>query len=367
MQLIKVKLPENIDQFSLFQKLSSQKINVYSVYSSQGHLYFSIRKQDIKPFRKIRKSLKIPVSLQDEAKQETVTIYSYTIVGVLLFLLIPILLSQFIWRIDIVSYSPESKVLIEEQLKEMKIKEKMLASNLPSEQEIRQNLLLKNKEFSWIHFTKSGSTFTVTPMLAPKLQQREVKKAPAIHLIAKRSGVITDFSLVKGVRAVEKNVSVKKGDILVNGFVKQGDKTVITSAEGKVYASYWVELNFEVPTKVTLMEPSNKEFVIQRKGKNEQKYWKEISLPQFIRPYISAGYVQSSEKVSYQITEESMDTLIRPLLFQKILDEMPAETQILEDKVLQVSLQNDKVKGKLLLLINENIAIPQVIPQGDGA
>ncbi len=367
MQLIQIQLPNTVDQYVLFQKMFSANIEVFKVYSTEKHLYFSIRKQDLKIFRRIRKSLKVSVSLKDETKHGTVTIYSYTIIGVLLFFIIPILLSQFIWKINIVSHSPESQVLISEHLKEIKIKEKMLASSLPSEQEIRQSLLLKNKEFSWIHFTKSGSTFTVTPMLAPKLQEREIKNAPSVHLIAKRSGVITDFDLVKGVRAVEKNVSVKKGDILVNGFVKQGEKTVITSAEGKVYASYWIEMNFELPTNVTLMEPSTKEFIIQRKRKDDIDYWKELSLPRFIQPYFSAGYVQSSNKVSYKLTEESMEKLIRPLLFQKILNEMPAETQILEDKVLQVSIQNDKVKGKLLLLINENIAIPQVIPQGDEA
>ena len=66
-------------------------------------------------------------------------------------------------------------------------------------------------------------------------------------------------------------------------------------------------------------------------------------------------------------TEESIEHLIRPLLFQKIMKELPTGTQLLEDKVLQVSIQDDKVKGKILLLINENIAIPHVIPQGDEA
>ena len=47
------------------------------------------------------------------------------------------------------------------------------------------------------------------------------------------------------------------------------------------------------------------------------------------------------------------------------MKELPTGTQLLEDKVLQVSIQDDKVKGKILLLINENIAIPHVIPQGD--
>lgn len=98
---------------------------------------------------------------------------------------------------------------------------------------------------------------------------------------------------------------------------------------------------------------------------DKQVFWKEIQLPAFIQKYVQAGYVQKSHQITYSLTEESIEHLIRPLLFQKIIKELPTGTQLLEDKVLQVSIQDDKVKGKILLLINENIAIPHVIPQGD--
>ncbi|MEK4521684.1 sporulation protein YqfD [Psychrobacillus sp. FSL W7-1457] len=364
-QLIRIQLPSSTDQFLLFQKLLSQQIEVYRVYSTEESLFFSIKRKDLKEFRKIRKTLKIPVHLKDETKNRTISLYSYSIIGVIFFFIIPVVLAQFIWKINIDSYTPESNILITEQLKEMKIKERIRISSLPSEQEIRQKLLLKHKEFSWIHFTQSGSTLTVTPMLAPVTKEREVKNAPASHLIAKRSGVITDFELVKGVRAVDKNAAVKKGDILVNGFVTQGEKRIITSAEGKVYASYWIELNFELPKKVTIVKPTTREVLIEKKSNNSNEYWKEIAMPRFLQPYFKAGYVQGSEKVTYDLDEESVEHLVRPLLFQKIMNDLPRGTQILEDKVLQMSIENDKVKGKILLLINENIATPQVIPQGD--
>lgn len=364
-QLVRVQLPSSTDQFLLFQKMLSQQIEVYRVYSTEEHLFFSIKRKDLKEFRKIRKSLKIPVHLKDETKKGTISLYSYSIIGVICFFIIPVILAQFIWKVNIDSYTPESNVLIMEQLKEMKIKEKILISSLPSEQEIRQKLLLKHKEFSWIHFTQSGSTLTVTPMLAPVTKEREVKNPPPSHLVAKRSGVITDFVLVKGVRAVEKNTAVKKGDLLVNGFVTQGEKRIITSAEGKVYASYWIELNFELPKKVTIVKPTTREVLIEKKSNESSDYWKEIAMPRFLQPYFKAGYIQGSENVTYDLDEKSVEHLVRPLLFQKIMNDLPQGTQILEDKVLQMSIENDKVKGKILLLINENIATPQVIPQGD--
>ncbi|QFF99479.1 hypothetical protein PB01_11930 [Psychrobacillus glaciei] len=366
-QLIQVKVPVKTDQHLLFQRLLSANIGIYQVHSSDQYLFFSIKRKDLKLFRKIRRSLRLSVQLEDRMKEGTISSRSFSIIGFVLFIIIPVILAQFIWSVQIESDSPESNVLLSEELKVLNIKEKIRSSSLPSEQEIRQKILLKHKEYSWVHFTKSGSKFTVTPMLAPIQSEREIKNAPPTHLIAKRSGVVTDFELVKGVRAVEKNVSVNKGDILVNGFVTQGDKRIITSAEGKVFANYWIELEFEIPQKVSLMKPNDRKLVVQRKGDKKIEYWKEISLPTLLQNYLEAGYIRNLEEESYLLDKQSMKKLIRPLLYQKIINELPAGTQILEDKILQVTIQNDKVKGKVLFLINENIAIPQVIPQGDEA
>lgn len=366
-RLIKIQAPITTDQFTLYKSLKEQNIEVYQLHTNENHVNFSIQAKDLKAFRKVRKKLKLSINLENELKESTISIYSASVIGVFFFIVIPVLLAQFIWSIQIDSDSPESNIMLTEQLKEMGIKTRMIASKLPEEQEIRQNILLEHKEYSWVHFSKSGSTFTVSPMLAPPQTEKELKDAPAVNLIAKRSGVITDFTLTKGVRAVEKNIAVKKGDVLVNGFVTQGNKRIITSAEGKVYANYWIELSFELPTQVAVINPNSTELVIQKKVGSKQMFWKEIQLPGFIQKYVQAGYVQKKHQITYSLTEESIEHLIRPLLFQKIIKELPTGTQLLEDKVLQVSIQDDKVKGKILLLINENIAIPHVIPQGDEA
>lgn len=366
-RLIKIHAPISTDQFTLYKSLKEQNIEVYQLHTNENHISFSIQAKDLQAFRKVRKKLKLSIKLEDDLKESTISIYSASVIGVFFFLVIPVLFSQFIWNIHIDSDSPESNILLTEQLKEIGIKERMIASKLPAEQEIRQNILLKHKEYSWVHFSKSGANFTVTPMMAPPQTERVIEDVPAVNLVAKRGGVITDFSLLKGVRAVEKNIAVKKGDVLVNGFVTQGNNRIITSAEGKVYASYWIELSFELPTQVAVINPNAKELVIQKKVDDKQMFWKEIQLPAFIQKYVQAGYVQKNHQITYSLTEESIERLIRPLLFQKIIKELPTGTQLLEDKVLQVSIQDDKVKGKILLLINENIAIPHVIPQGDEA
>lgn len=364
-QTIQIRISVKTDQFLLFQRLLAVNIHVFQVYSTEKYIYFSIRKKDLSAFRKVRRKLKLKVMMIDQKAKGIIDIRSITIVGVLLFLCIPVILAQFIWSIQIDTSSPETNILLLEELKEMDIRQNIQSRKLPSEQIIRQKLLTEYKEYSWVHFTRSGSKLIVSPMLAPVQEDTVIKDLPPTNLIAKRSGVITDFELVKGERAVQKNVSVEKGDRLVNGFVTQGKKQILTSAEGKVFASYWIELEFELPKELQLTQPSKKELIVQQKTEKKPVFWKGIVLPKLISTYLEAGYIQREEEKTVILNEQSVETLVLPLLYQKIVNNLPTDTQILEDKVLHVSIESDKVKGKILLLINENIAIPQVIPQGD--
>ena len=74
---------------------------------------------------------------------------------------------------------------------------------------------------------------------------------------------------------------------------------------------------------------------------------------------------QSYKKHQHTLTEEDLDTLIRPLLHKKILQSLPAKTTIKSEKILHVTFDNDTVKGQVLFLVNENIAIPYPIYQGE--
>lgn len=60
-----------------------------------------------------------------------------------------------------------------------------------------------------------------------------------MHLIASNSGVITHYFLTSGVRLVDANTTVYKGDALVSGILEAGEEQLVIGAEGEVYADYW--------------------------------------------------------------------------------------------------------------------------------
>ena len=67
-----------------------------------------------------------------------------------------------------------------------------------------------------------------------------------------------------------------------------------------------------------------------------------------------------------ELTEGMEQTVIVPLLKQKLLSGTASQAMIIkDDKILHVTFDNDKVNGTILFLVNDNIAIKRPISQGD--
>ena len=57
-----------------------------------------------------------------------------------------------------------------------------------------------------------------------------------------------------------------------------------------------------------------------------------------------------------KLSEKQIESFILPLLHEKILKSLPPKTIIKKENLLHVTFDDDKVKGKVLFLVNENIA-----------
>ena len=63
-----------------------------------------------------------------------------------------------------------------------------------------------------------------------------------------------------------------------------------------MFASYWIELEFELPKELQLTNPNKKELIVQKKTEKKPVFWKEIVLPKLISTYLEAGYIQREEQ-----------------------------------------------------------------------
>ena len=64
-----------------------------------------------------------------------------------------------------------------------------------------------------------------------------------------------------------------------------------------------------------------------------------------------------------ELIEGMEETVIIPLLKNKLLSESLSKAIIKDEKILHVTFDNDKVNGTILFLINDNIAVKRPIPK----
>src|SRR5690606_9202059 len=93
--------------------------------------------------------------------------------------------------------------------------------------------------------------------------------------------------------------------------------------------------------------------------------WREIPMPSFIRPFLTLSESRSGMAREIRLTEENGEPIILSVLKEKMLSTLDPDATVKDEKVLRVHYDNDKVKGTILFLINENIAVRKHISQGD--
>ncbi|MFP7199631.1 sporulation protein YqfD [Lysinibacillus halotolerans] len=367
---VEIHITRNNAAHAFIQNLHSKGVKIKNVTHLDNEIRFEITRKDINIVRTIRKKYRVKVKIQYLQISRIFQKNSWTAIGLLLLICIPIVASQFVWKVEVQSDIPEVRVAVEKIVNEkLSLAKPTLRGKVESDFEIRQTIMEELRDLSWVHILKTGSSMTIVPQLAPITDNRDNINEGKNHLIAAKSGVITHFEISSGERRVLPNTTVYKGDTLVSGVISVGDKSVVVGASGEVYADYWLETEFSIPKELQLISASSREWTIDFKMNNDKKEqgksFQKIDLPEWLSKFIEIKRTQKYITVTEEITEERIESFILPLLHEKILKSLPPKTIIKKENILHVTFDDDKVKGKVLFLVNENIAENYPIDQGD--
>lgn len=367
---VEIRITRNNAAHAFIQNLHSKGVKIKNVIHLDNEIRFEITRKDVMTVRTIRKKYRIKVKIQYLQVSRIFQKNSWTALGLLLLICIPIVASQFVWKVEVQSEIPEVRVAVEKIVNEkLSLSKPTLRGKVESDFEIRQTIMEELRDLSWVHILKTGSSMTIVPQLAPITENRDNTNDGKNHLIAAKSGVITHFEISSGERRVLPNTTVYKGDTLVSGVISVGDKSVVVGASGEVYADYWLETEFSIPKEIQFISASSREWTIDFKMNNDKKEqgksFQKIDLPAWLSKFIEIKKTQKYTTVTEEITEERIESFILPLLHEKILKSLPPKTIIKKENILHVTFDDDKVKGKVLFLVNENIAKNYPIDQGD--
>ena len=147
--------------------------------------------------------------------------------------------------------------------------------------------------------------------------------------------------------------------MLVTGILEQGGKTTVVGADGAVFADYWVEYSFSLPKTIDFHMQG--EEVMQLSF--QWPWQKDKSDEQERSPWSIIRSERHMEEKSgqFELVEGMEETVLIPLLKSKLMSESFSKAIVLDEKVLHVSFDNDKVNGTILFLINDNIAVKRPI------
>lgn len=354
--------------YSFLQALKVNKVYIIKLSTNKSGTTFTIYEKDIPKVRKIRKQFRIPIHFSRPDNTQVINFHWSVLAGLLGFILVPYICSLFLWEISIEDVSDERQVKLEQELHKLNVIERKSLKSLVPDSEIRQVILANNHDLSWIHIKRTGAKMHLTSVPAPVIIRDQVDKTGPSDLVALRKGVITHYDLRSGERLVPINATVKKGDRLVTGLLKQGNKNLVVGAEGQVFADYWLEMSFQLPTKIVYDKFVSEEVKILQVSPAWKSFKKEQNVERLIELFKSAFRVERNtivEKSSVTVNEQWIKEAFIPMLRMRTASTLSPNGKIKDEKILHMTWSNDTVKGKVLYYMNDNIAGKSPIHQGD--
>lgn len=354
--------------YSFLQALKVNKVYIIKLSTNKTGTTFSIYERDIPKVRKIRKQFKIPIHFSRPDNTHVIHFHWSVLAGLLGFVLVPYICSLFLWQLTVEDAQDERQVKLEQELQELNVTERKSLKSLVPDSEIRQVILANNHDLSWIHIKRTGSKMHITSVPAPVIIRDQVNQTAPSDLVALRKGVITHYDLRSGERLVPLHETVKKGDKLVTGILKQGDKNLVVGAEGQVFADYWLEMSFQLPTKIVYDKFVSEEVKILQVSPAWKVFKKEQnvkSLTELLKSIFRIEHNTIVEKASVTVNEQWIEEAFLPMLRMRTASTLSQNGKIKDEKVLHMTWSNDTVKGKVLYYMNDNIAGKRPIHQGD--
>lgn len=158
------------------------------------------------------------------------------LVGILLTLALTFFLQNYVWSVEIKGEDAEIDRRILRILQESGISFGSRGDQIDS-QSVKLDMLKQLPELSWLAVNRRGGKLTVLYLLRSD-DDDPMKNSPA-NLVALRDGVITDFTVLEGMRLFSSGDTVRQGQVLVSGFEDYGLCLKAVQAEGEIYAKTW--------------------------------------------------------------------------------------------------------------------------------
>ena len=286
-----------------------------------------------------------------------------------------IYLCNIIFEVDVISTNNELNNLIKKDLENYNIKKYKLKKSYKEKERIKSELLEKyNDTIEWIEITDAGTKYEVQVVERKKKVTEE--KNEYTNIVASKSGVLRKIYAEEGVKVVDNNTYVNKGDIIISGAITKDEEIKkIVNAKGKVYAEVWYNVNIEFPLEYTEKKYTNEKkksvymclgnkYISKRRFKNFERR-KILSLKNRLVPF-ELG-IEEEQKVNiindkYTVEEAKKKAILSAK--EKILQSLDKDEYITSQKTLKFYAKDSKIVLDIFFSCYEQIGKEEkIIPE----
>ena len=348
-----------------------KKIKLYNIIEDHDGISLTVDEVDYAKILKMKTSYNIKIINRFGVAKLRYLLLKYKYI--LSFLFLPlglmIILSHFIFFIDVIHSKEEIRELVENDLKEFGISKYRFRVSYAKKEEIRNKILEKEKDkIEWLEIDRIGTRYIVN------VEERLIKDNKVDNevrdIVAKKDAMILNIEAETGEIVRKKYEYVRKGDTIVSGTIKnKEDEVSKVKAEGKVYGEVWYSVTVELPkkyyeekktgktSKALTLRIANKKISVPF-SKDNKSYISEDS-PILENNLIPIKLVlETKHEIEIIDKEYNMDNSSSEaikLATKKLEERLDEQSMILSKKVLKKTLKNSKIIVEIFFKVRENI------------
>ena len=313
----------NSDHSKFLSKVLEEKISIWDTQITDDYsLTAKILPLDYKYIKQIAKKQNTKIEKTKEkglfVKLSKMSGLISIILGLLISYLIISILSQFVWRIEMIGEENYDASNLLEIAEENGIKIGAYGKSLDLRY-IEQVIMSEIDDLSWVGISKKGVNVYIDVRERVVPEKLTYNDEPC-NLVAFCDGKIVEARVYKGQQLVKENYTVSKGDILASGAYLPGEDAtdmIYTHATGSFIAECPVTKTFNLPLITTQKVRTNE--VINRKYLSLFN----IKIPLFWAKKLGAGYICEEYENEIEFYDIKMPFLITEKKYTKM-----AETQV---------------------------------------
>lgn len=230
----------NPERFVL--KLYKNKINILNLEKRERNkIEIIINYADYEKILKLNTIYKIDILNYQGfiKKKKQIFKYYHVLIIIILCIMFLYLLSHMIFQVEIITNDKDMKKRLLHTLQKYEISKYHFQKNFNYLEKVKKEILDSyHDEIEWVEIEKVGTKYILR--YEPRIIKKDNNKFNYRHIVAKKNAIIRDIYASSGQIVKNKYAYVKKGDIIISGYIYANDKikkTVVAS--GEVYGEVW--------------------------------------------------------------------------------------------------------------------------------